>query len=286
MGQSAIENVVGLPAPGLRPLVSRYVGYRMEGFAPRLHRGLPSRHITLIVSLAAPVHVTALPDPARPGPVDRRYAALAGGLHAAPVTIAMDGRDHGISLELTPTGARTLLGLPAAAIAWDVVDLADVLGPGSATLVDRLACASTWTDRFAILDAVLAGRVRGGAGVPEAVGWAWRRLVASGGLLPVSELAGEIGWSRRHLAERFRDELGLSPKVAGRVMRFQRASRMLKRPRRPGLAGVAAACGYYDQAHLTREFNELAGCTPTLWIAEELPSVQDAGPGPGAGSAA
>ena len=68
--------------------------------------------------------------------------------------------------------------------------------------------------------------------------------------------------------------------------RFQRACRMLERPRHPGLAGVAAACGYYDQAHLTREWNELAGCTPTLWMAEELPSVQDAGAGPDAGCAA
>jgi AraC-like DNA-binding protein len=284
MGERAVESVVGLPAPRLRPLVSRYIGYRMEGFAPRLHRGLPSRHVTLIISLAAPIHVAGMPDPARPA--GGRYAALAGGLHAAPVTIAMDGRDQGIHLELTPTGARALLGLPAGAIAGDVVDLADLLGPGSASLVDRLACAATWPDRFAILDAVLARRVRDGARMPEEVGWAWRRLVASGGTLPVSELAEEVGWSRRHLAERFRDELGLAPKVAGRVMRFQRACRMLERPRRPGLADVAAACGYYDQAHLTREWNELAGCTPTLWMAEELPSIQDAGAGADAGCAA
>jgi AraC-like DNA-binding protein len=284
MGERSVESVVGLPAPALRPLVSRYVGYRMEGFAPRLHRGLPSRHVTLIISLAAPINVAALPGPARPE--GGRFAALAGGLHAAPVTIAMDGHDRGLHLELTPAGARALLGLPARAIAWDVVDLADLLGPGSAALVDRLACAPTWADRFAILDAVMSRRVREGIGMPEEVGWAWRRLVTSGGLLPVSELAGEVGWSRRHLAERFRDELGLTPKVAARVMRFQRAYRMLQRPRRPGLAEVAAACGYYDQAHLTREWNELAGCTPTLWMAEELPSVQDAGASPDAGCAA
>ena len=215
-----------------------------------------------------------------------RFAALAGGLHAAPVTIAMDEHDHGLHLELTPAGARALLGLPAAALAWEVVDLAELFGADSTALVDRLGCAPTWADRFAILDAVLARRVVEGAGVPDAVGWAWRRMVVSDGLVAVSELAEEIGWSRRHLAERFRDELGLAPKVAPRVMRFQRACRMLQRPRRAGLAEVAAACGYYDQAHLTREWNELAGCTPTLWMAEELPSVQDAGAGPDAGCAA
>ncbi|HWC38237.1 MAG TPA: helix-turn-helix domain-containing protein [Acidimicrobiales bacterium] len=268
------ERVIGLPAPGLRPLVSRYVGYRRKGFAPRLHRGLPSRHVTLIISLAAPVHVAALPGPVRPG--GGHFAALAGGLHAAPVTITMDGQDHGLHLEVTPAGARALLGLPAGAIAWEVVDLADLFGPHSSALVDRLAATPTWTDRFAILDEMLARRAAQGARVPEAIDWAWRRLVVSGGLVPVSELAEEIGWSRRHLSERFRDELGLSPKVAGRVIRFGRACRLLERSRRSGLAGIAAACGYYDQSHLTREWHELAGCTPTVWMTEELPSVQDA----------
>jgi transcriptional regulator GlxA family with amidase domain len=113
--------------------------------------------------------------------------------------------------------------------------------------------------------------------MPSEVSWAWRRLAESGGLLPVTELAAEVGWSRRHLGERFRDELGLSPKVAGRVIRFGRARRLLGRPRRPGLAEVAVACGYYDQAHLTRDFHEFAGCTPGVWMEEELPSVQSTG---------
>ena len=268
MGESVLESVVGLPAPPLRPLVSRYHGYRMEGLAPRLHRGLPSRHLTVIISLAAPIHVAALPGGARLE--GGRFGALAGGLHAAPVMIAMDGEDRGLSLELTPAGARALLRMPAAALAWEVVDLAEVLGPGSAELVERLALAPTWAGRFAILDAALTRRLTDGPGVPEEVGWAWRRLAESGGLLPVGALAAEVGWSRRHLGERFRDELGLTPKVAGRVIRFQRALRMLGRPRRPGLAEVAAACGFYDQAHLTRDVHEFAGCSPGVWVEEEL----------------
>jgi AraC-like DNA-binding protein len=50
---------------------------------------------------------------------------------------------------------------------------------------------------------------------------------------------------------------------------------MLRTAARPGLAEIAARCGYADQAHLTREWRELAGCTPSTWLAEELPSVQD-----------
>lgn len=88
-------------------------------------------------------------------------------------------------------------------------------------------------------------------------------------------LAQEVGGSRRHLGERFRREFGLTPKVAGRVMRFESTRRLLGTPGRPGLADVAARCGYADQAHLTREWRELAGCTPSTWLTEELPSIQD-----------
>lgn len=44
---------------------------------------------------------------------------------------------------------------------------------------------------------------------------------------------------------------------------------------RPSLAELAFASGYHDQAHMTPEWNALAGCTPRIWIARELPFVQD-----------
>jgi AraC-like DNA-binding protein len=109
----------------------------------------------------------------------------------------------------------------------------------------------------------------GPAGSPE-VGHVWHRL--QGGAASVTALAAEVGWSRRHLAERFRREIGLPPKVAARVLRFERAKAELLRPdTAPRLADVAASCGYADQAHLTREWRELAGCTPSQWLAEEAP---------------
>ncbi len=115
---------------------------------------------------------------------------------------------------------------------------------------------------------------------------AWRLVVRSGGAIPVAEVAAEVGWSRRQLTRRFSAEFGLSPKLAARVVRFERARRMLELPGRPSFAGVAAACGYYDQPHLNRDFAELAGCPPGEWLAAEVPSVQDGGAPPASSSAA
>ncbi|MGO8883630.1 MAG: helix-turn-helix domain-containing protein [Streptosporangiaceae bacterium] len=79
--------------------------------------------------------------------------------------------------------------------------------------------------------------------------------------------------------------MGLTPKAAARVVRFDRARRLLQqralRPAQPVLARLAADCGYYDQAHLAREFRALAGCPPRQWLAEQFRNVQ-AGPAPAA----
>ena len=72
--------------------------------------------------------------------------------------------------------------------------------------------------------------------------------------MTVGALAAECGWSRRHLAERFRADLGLSPKTLARVLRFRRALRALERGDGTGLAAIAVDRGHYDQAHLNRDF--------------------------------
>jgi AraC-like DNA-binding protein len=110
---------------------------------------------------------------------------------------------------------------------------------------------------------------------PPEVAFAWHALAATRGRIPVAELARRTGWSRRHLAERFRDVLGLAPKQAARVLRFEAACEALARSPRRRLADLALACGYHDQAHLTREFRALAGASPAEWIRRELPFVQD-----------
>ena len=263
---------VAKPAPALRGAIENYVGYRYVGFQPGLHRGLPSRQLTFIISLDEPVEMAELPNPQQPSAT---MAAFVAGLAPAPALIRHDGTQYGIEIELTPLGARTLFGLPARDLAWYVVALDDLLSSSADELLDRVATAPEWSHRFGILDEVLLREIRETRLPSPEVVHAWNCLVASEGGIEVHTLAREVGWSRRHLGERFRDEFGVTPKVMGRVMRFEQARRLLQTPAHPSLADVAAMCGYYDQAHMTREWNELAGCTPTVWMAEDLPSVQD-----------
>ena len=89
-----------------------------------------------------------------------------------------------------------------------------------------------------------------------------------------SRLADEIGYSRRHFSERFREIIGIAPKLAARVFRFNRACRLIA-DNRLDLAQVAVVSGFYDQAHLTRDWYTFAGCSPKVWIKSELPFLQD-----------
>lgn len=260
------EQVIGRPAPALAPYVQDYTGYHQAGFEPGFHAGLPSRHLTFIVSLDAPVDCVAVPDPAQPGD---RFDALLGGLHASPALIRHDGNQRGVQLQLTPLGARALFGCPASELAGSVLHLGDVLGGRVEQLRERLHLAATWPERFEVLDEVLASCLRPHAEPRAEVTQAWSMLTTTDGTVPVGRIADEVGWSRRHLAGQFRDEYGLTPKVMARVMRFEAAKRLLTLPTAPSLASVAAYCGYADQAHLGREWKELAGDSPAAWRAAE-----------------
>ncbi|MEJ7703004.1 MAG: AraC family transcriptional regulator [Geodermatophilaceae bacterium] len=264
----AAEMVLGRPSAALSPYVDRYVGYRQNRLTDGTHQGLPSRSMTLIVSLADPIRVLSMPDP---GASPKEFTGLISGLHAGPVTIAADRFQFGIHIELTPWAAGALLGHPAGAIAGDVYDLADIMGARAADLIDRVREAPDWAARFAAPDQILGAPAHRQCAPEPEVTHAWNLLLHTGGRIPVQELADHVGWSRRQFGERFRRELGLTPKAAGRVIRFQRSHLALTRPERPELADIAAVCGYADQAHLTREWRDLAGQTPTAWMAAELP---------------
>jgi AraC-like DNA-binding protein len=268
------EHCRSVPAEPLRSYVAWYTGYRQRGVPPARHRGLPSPFLTLIFTLDEPLTIAAHPDPGQP---PGEYGTLLGGLHSVPALITHAGAQSGIQVALRPLGARALLGLPAGELAALDLPAEAVLGSVCAELREKLESAAGWPERFAVLDEILLRRAADADVAPE-VSWAWHELLREGGATRVSELAAGTGWSERHLTSRFRAEIGLAPKAAARVVRFDRARKLLVRKLTAGgdylLADLAADCGYFDQAHLAREFRALAGCPPSQWLAEEFRNVQ------------
>ena len=162
--------------------------------------------------------------------------------------------------------------MPMGELAGGGADLADLLGPAATELAERLYEAPDWPARFALLERFIAARVHDAPPATPELEWAWGRLLASDGAVPVGSLAREIGWSRRHLAARFREHLGLPPKPLARILRFERAAARLRAG--AALADAALDSGYYDQAHFNRDFRAFAGVTPTEYRVASVQEIQ------------
>ncbi|WP_278255830.1 AraC family transcriptional regulator [Nocardioides convexus] len=152
--------------------------------------------------------------------------------------------------------------------------------PCCGSLPERLHAVPSWAGRVALVDRTLAAlAAHAGDPAPRAEVAHALSLLTTG--TRVEAAAAEVGYSRRRLGSLVRAECGVTPKAYQRIARLEAARRVLGR--RP-LAEVALRCGYADQAHLTREWSALAGCTPTTWLREEFPFLQDPDRPGGAGS--
>jgi AraC-like DNA-binding protein len=270
MSSPVADTAVQLPAPALRPFVTQYAGFRVSGLPSGVHFGLPSNDVHLIISLGHPIEVVQMPS-SRQQP--SAFTAFVSGLQDAPAIVRQDSSAFGLHVFIKPLGVRAILGVASEEISSLVLSLSDVWGNWAEDLIEMLLAAPTWHERFAALDRALLLKLNPFGPQPE-ISWAWERLAKSHGAVPVQQLADEIGYSRRYFSERFRETIGVAPKLAARVFRFNRACRLIAN-NRLSLAEVAIGCGYYDQAHLTREWYAFARCSPKAWITRELPFLQD-----------
>ena len=223
------------------PAVRSLAGWYERVDHPVVRRELPGGRIVLVISFGPPLDVDG-----------RSYGSFVAGLHDTAAITEHAGESHGVQAYLTPLGAERLFRTPMGELANGGADLADLLADAD-ELAERLYEAPDWPARLALLEAFIVAPRRGGA--------AGRRARSSGRGSGCSAptapsrsptLAEEVGWSRRHLAARFREHVGLPPKALARILRFERAAERLRRG--ADLSDAALDSGYYDQAHFNRDF--------------------------------
>ena len=247
-----------LPNPALQGTITDICGYRE--MAPGHLRNVEYASLTvpLVISFAEPF---AIGLGKAPGDNDR-FASFAAGLYAGPVVIESFGGACCVQVNFTPLGARRFFRRPMSELTDSMIVLDDVLGAEGMALRERLGNAPDWSARFDIAEAFVAARLDNAAETPLEIAWAYDRIITSGGRTRISSLAERLGWSRKHLASGFSNAIGIGPKTLSRIVRFNRALGLSRQPT-ADWADIAADCGYADQAHLVREFRDLAGETPT-----------------------
>lgn len=266
--------VVGTPDPTLRDVVLRYEAYAARTAGPVTIRELPCTFVPIIIDLDAGWTV-AHRQHAQRAPL--RLGSFIAGITDGPVLVGHGGSARCLQVDLTPLGARRLIGMPMSELANQSVPIDDVLGPFGHRLVQRVGEAPDWPSRFALIDSAIRARLADTAPVDAGVEWSLDHITATGGAASIGYLANELGWSHRRLIARYRDAVGLPPKLVARIVRFERLTGLLAADPTADWAEMAVVCGYFDQAHLAREVRELADITPTQLREQTVNSVQDAG---------
>lgn len=243
--------------------VVRYAGYVEHGGWAIDNREVASPIVPLIINFGDPFRVRMGAD------APARYGSFVAGLYDGYADVASTGRAHCMQVDFTPLGAYRFFAMPMRDLAAQTVAL-DQVGAFD-DLVGRLYDTPDWATRFALVDRFVRRRLAAAPAASSPIAWAWRQLASSGGRVRVGALAGEIGWSRKHLAQRFSIEIGAGPKIVGRILRFAGARRSIAGAVRAGCldwADLAADWGYADQAHLIREFHAMAGVTPADYVRD------------------
>jgi AraC-like DNA-binding protein len=197
-----------------------------------------------------------------------KRGSVAVGL--APSGVRARGRNvECLQLRLSPVLAHAVFGA-SQEMGGTVVALDDLWGHDARRTEEQLRAAASWGDRFAIAEAALVRRLEAGPPVDPEVAFAWEQMATNGGRVRVERLAADVGWSRKQLWSRFRSQIGITPKRAAQLIRFDHATHRLAAGH--SAAMVAAESGYADQSHLHRDVMAFAGVTPTAvavapWLA-------------------
>lgn len=260
------EMALRAPHPALRGHCRQYCGWFERMATTLVRRELPTDEIPLIINFGPPVRVYDAGDSDRYSDLD----SFATGAYDTFVRVRSEGPSGGVQVNFTILGARLFLARPLGDLRNLSISLEDLVGPFAYELRDRLREAPDWDTRFDWLDRVIGARLEAARRPSPGVLCTWQRLITSGGRVPIGDVVHETGWSQKHLIARFKHEIGLAPKTLARVLRFARAASALKTGT-GRLADIAADCGYYDQAHFTRDFRAFAGVTPGELVASVLP---------------
>lgn len=172
-----------------------------------------------------------------------------------------------------PSGVHAFLDTPADAFHNKIVSLDLIWGSMVRALRDRLRDAIHPAEKFKLLEGALLQRLNERSRLSAAVRFALQEFTRRPESTRVRELAREAGLSRRWLAQLFREQIGLPPKVYSRLLRFQNALKQIGSGASVDWAQLALTAGYYDQAHLAREFRDFSGLSPSAYLATACASA-------------
>jgi AraC-like DNA-binding protein len=259
-----------IPSPPLSKFVAR-VWFCSDSPPHVRERILPSGTVELVINLIEDeirIESSSSTD---------RCRRFSGAVVSGPYSrfFSIDPRQHAaiIGVHFKPGGAFPILGLPIDQLTDSHINLESLWGRFASELRERLCEATTPTHRFELLEAALLSRLRHPLRDHTEVSVALEAFEKEWIDVTTRDLARRVDLSQRRFIQVFADEVGLTPKLYSRIQRFQRTRDIVRKLMAPRWAEVAAGCGYSDQSHLIRDFQEFAGLSPSTYLRHRSENV-------------
>jgi AraC-like DNA-binding protein len=253
------------PCSRLRPFVECFWFVSGDGRGAPIQTIVPDGCPELIVHSGEPFRRLVGERP------DRQPTAFVVGELTGPLRVQPGALMSTMGVRFRPAGLRTFVDIPQDQLTDRTTPIADLWGAPARELEERVHEAASDARRARVAEEFLLARLATGPGPDLQVEAAVGQLLSERGQtrLALAALSATAGLSPRQLERRFRSVVGLGPKALGRLVRFQEVYRRLGGDVPSDWASVALDCGYYDQAHLLRDFRELGGSPPSRLLGSE-----------------
>jgi AraC-like DNA-binding protein len=249
------------PQPPLSSFVECFWTLESDGQSVQPERILPDGCVELILNFGA--RFSQHDD----GQLKLQPRSFLVGQMTGPILISPTGPVQLLGIRFHPGGTLPFLRLPLHEITDQVVDLGGLSSKLERELLGISSQSQVLTEKVNAIEAFLTTQLLS----TKENSWLMMlaaRIVDSGGMVSVDRLASDAGISSRQLERRFLREIGVGPKLLGRIIRFQQVFRAVEQCN-SAWAEVAIECGYYDQAHLIRDFNQFARQTSAVLFSNQ-----------------
>ncbi|MEM7126260.1 MAG: DUF6597 domain-containing transcriptional factor [Chloroflexota bacterium] len=256
-----------IPKPPLSDFVQLFWYYDGLTFPHEKERVMPDGSVEIVINLAEDRLYTY--DPIDPNQSQTHTGCLLVGPRSECFVIDADAQTSVIGIHFKPGGAYPFLGCPSSETQNHNLSLDLLWGPRAAEMRERVLQAITPLHRFQVLEAMLLSQVTQPLTQSPVITGGLFHIKQTNALLPISELADRVGYSQRRFIQRFKEEVGMTPKRFSRIYRFQQAILSIEEmPQYPNWAQIALNCGYFDQAHFNHDFRAFSGLTPSQFATQ------------------
>jgi AraC-like DNA-binding protein len=234
-------------------------------------RIVPSGTVELVINLHE--NEFRIYDPAHAECCKRFSGAMVSGTYRECFVIDTSEHASIIGVHFRAGGAFPFFQMPVSELANRHVELETLWGASATELREQLCAAATRAQRFILLEKALTAHLFHPLQRHYAVRLALNRFAQSASVLTIGDMARTAGFSHRRFIQVFAQEVGMSPKLFGRVQRFQQALRSMLHTKAPNWAQIAPECGYFDQSHFIRDFRLFSHLTPTEYLRQRSEQV-------------